>query len=139
METKDALDKLIVDEEENPNVELLAELVLKFLKFDKKTGEIIFNKEFSKLKDGQKILIYLLGRKVIFIKKLQKNFDEKIAPKEITDAIGGNLAKNRVYLTRELKGILKSEKGKHFVPNYNLYKCKEKLEENGRTNSKKKN
>ncbi len=123
----DALDKLIVDEDESPDINLLAELITPYLRFDKKTGEVIFKEEFYKLKDWQKILLYLLGRKAISIKKLQKDFEEKITPKDITEIIGGDLAKNRVYLTRELKGIPKSEKGKYFVPNYNIHKCRDKI------------
>src|SRR3989339_1207866 len=109
METKDALDKLIVDEEENPNIELLAELVLKYLRFDKKTGEIIFNEEFYKLMGLQKILVYLLGRKIIIIKNLQKDFDEKINQKEIENILGIKGSSVRKYISVDLKNIVKSE------------------------------
>jgi hypothetical protein len=126
----DALDKLIVDGE-NLNLDLLADIIFEYLRFDKKTGEIMLNEKFYKLKDLQKILIYLLGRKVVVIKKLQENFEEKISPKDISNIIGGDLAKYRVYLTRELKDIVKSDKGKYFVPNYNLNKCNEKMQKNG--------
>ncbi len=130
---KDPLDKLIVDEDENPNAELLAELVSPYFRFSKNSGEIIFNEEFYKLKDWQKVLIYLLGRKVIFIKKLQKDFNEKISPKEISECLNIPQKSITKYASKELKDIIKSEKGKYFVPNYNLYKCKEKLkgEKNG--------
>ena len=129
---KDLLDKLIVDEDENPNIELLVGLVSPYLRFDKKSGEIIFNEEFYKLKDWQKVLIYLLGRKVIFVKKLQKDFDEKITPKKISKIL--NIPQKSITrcACRELKGIIKSEKGKYLVPNYNLYKCKEKVKKNGK-------
>jgi len=139
MSEKDALDKLIIDEEENPNVELLAELVLKYLKFSKKTGEIIFNEEFYNLMELQKILVYLLGRKVITIKKIKGDFDEKITQKEIENTLGIKGSSVRKYVSVDFKNIVKSENKKYFIPNYNLYKCKEKLKENGRANSKKKN
>ncbi|MCD6092453.1 MAG: hypothetical protein J7J38_00340, partial [Candidatus Aenigmarchaeota archaeon] len=118
MTEKDPLDKLIVDESENPNISLLAGLVSPYLRFDKKSGEIIFNEEFYKLKDWQKVLIYLLGRKVIFVKKLQKDFDEKITPKKISEILNIESKHIRTYASRELKGLIKSEKGKYSVPNY---------------------
>ncbi len=136
MTEKDALDKLIVDENENPNIELLAEIVSKYLRFIK-SGEIIFEKEFYKLKDWQKILIYFLGRKVIFIKELQKDFDEKINQKEVEEILGIKGSSVRKYISVDLKGLVKQENKKYFVPNYNLYKCKEKLELNGKPNNRK--
>lgn len=139
METKDALDKLIVDEEEAPSLKLLAELILRYLKFNKKSGEIIFNEEFYKLTELQKILVYLLGRKVIVIKRLQKDFDEKITPKEIENILGIKGSSVRKYISVDLKNLAKAESKKYFIPNYNLYKCKEKLKENGKSNLKRKN
>jgi len=132
---KDPLDELIVDESENPNINLLAELVSPYLRFAKESGEIIFNEDFYKLKDWQKVLISLLGRKVIFIKKLQEDFEEKITPKTLSGNLGIPHKSITKYASKELKGIIKSKKGKYFVPNYNLYKCKEKLlKKNGKGN-----
>jgi len=136
MTEKDALDKLILNEDENPNIDLLAEIILKYLRFTKH-GEIIFEKDFYELKDWQKVLVYILGRKVIFIKKLQNDFDEKISYKEISKQLGLKESSVTKYASKELKGIIKSEKGKYFVPNYNLYKCKEKLNQDGRKTTKK--
>jgi len=127
----DALDKLIVDENGDTNLDLLYEIVSKYLKFTR-TGEIIFEKEFYNLKDWHKILIYLIGRKVILIKKLQQAFDEKISPKDISEVLKIPSKSITKYYSRELKRIIKSEKGKYYVQNYNLYKCKEVLGDNGR-------
>jgi hypothetical protein len=126
MTEKDALDKLIIDEEENPDISMLAEIISgKILLI--KTGELNFEKEFFKLRDSQKILIYLLGRKAIVIKKLKEGFSEKITSKEIAESIGIPYKSVSKYLSVDLKHIIKSENGKYFVPNYNLYKCREKL------------
>jgi len=76
-------------------------------------------------------LVYLLGRKVISIKKLSKDFEEKISQKEIEHFLGIKGSSIRKYVSVDLKSVLKSEGKKYFVPNYNLYKCKEKLEKNG--------
>ena len=128
---KDALDKLIVDEDENPNVDLLAEIISKYLRFTK-SGEIIFEKEFHKLTDLQKFIVFLLGRKGILIKNLQKDFDEKIHADEISEGLGIKSATLRKYVSHDLKNIIKSNKGEYFIPNYNLHKCKEKLQRNGK-------
>jgi len=137
MNEQDALDKLIVDENENPDINLLAKIISEYIRFDKKTGEIIFQKEFYGLKDLQKFLIFLLGRKTILIKKLKDSFNEKISPKEISEVLGIKAATLRKYVSSDLKNIVKSEDGKYFVPNYNLYKCEEKLAKNGKSNNKK--
>lgn len=123
---KDPLEKFIVDERESLDLELLASLIDGFMKFTKE-GEIIFEESFSKEKGYKKILLYLLGRKVISIKKLKKDFKEESKPAEIAQDIGvpqGSVTKG---LSRDLKKITKSENGAHKIPPYNLYKCKEVL------------
>jgi len=129
MTEKDALDKLIINEDESPNIDLVAKLISGKILLTR-FGEIIFQKEFYKLKDSQKILVYLLGRKVILIKKLQENFDEAISYKEISRQLSIKESSVTKYASVDLKGIIKSEKGKYFLPNYNLYKCEERLSKN---------
>jgi uncharacterized protein with HEPN domain len=132
MVEKDALDKLIVDEEENPDIDLLAEMITKYLKFTK-SGEIILNKEFYKLSDLQKFILFLLGRKGILIKKLKKDFNEKVPAGEISKVLGIKETTIRKYVSSDLRDIVSSDNGKYFIPNYNLYRCKEKLEKNGKS------
>jgi len=50
---KDALDKLIVNEKESADVDLLATLINGFLRFTKE-GEIIFERQFFKQTDWKK-------------------------------------------------------------------------------------
>ena len=122
--SEDPLDKLIIDENKNLDIALLASLVGGFLKFTRE-GEIVFEREFYKLRDWQKNLIYLLGRKIIFIKKLKQNFKEEIAPREISKILGIPATSITRCAIRELKGIIKSENGLYKIPNYTLYKCEE--------------
>ena len=126
METKDALDNLIVDDNKAADINLLASLISRYLKFTKE-GEIIFEKEFYKLKDYQKILTFLLGRKVISIKKLKSDFREKIAPKEMGEILGIPSKSITKYFSVELKSIVKNDKREYGVPNYALHKCEEIL------------
>lgn len=122
----DPLDKLIVDEEGAMDSSLLASLITGSIRLSK-DGEIIFDRPFFKQNDWKKIMLYLLARKAIFIKKLKRDFQEDVKPKEISEIL--NIPKNSVtkFLSRDLKGITKSEKGAHKIPNYNLYKCEEVL------------
>jgi hypothetical protein len=122
----DALDNLIVNESESLDLVLLASLVQNYLKFTKE-GEMFFERDFYKLKDWQKVLIYLLGRKVILIKKLKKEFIEEVSPKEIEDLLGIKSKSITKYASVELKGILKSNKGEYRIPNYSLFKCEDIL------------
>ena len=138
MTKPDALDKLIIDEDKSPDIEILAEIITENLKFTK-SGEIIFERKFYELKDWQKTLIYLLARKVILLKKLKSNFDEKVSYKEIAKLFGLKEASVRKYISKELKGIVKTEKGQYFIPNYNLYKCKEQIIKNERKTISKRN
>ena len=133
MAGKNVLDKLIVDEDEDPNYDILASLIEKNLKFTKE-GEFIYEKEFNKSQSWKKIMIYLLGRKVVFIKELKKDFKEQVTPKDISDEIGIPQKSVCKFLSTELKGITKSQNGSHFIPNYNLHKCEDLLNRsNGKT------
>jgi hypothetical protein len=126
MSELDALDKLIVDEGENPDINLLAELIMGKIMLTK-SGGIIFEKEFYNLRDPQKILIYLLGRKAINLKRLTESFEEKITSKELSIELGIPYGSVSKYFSVDLKSIVKAKEGKYFVPNYNLFKCKEKM------------
>ena len=118
----DALDKLIVDEKESLDTELLAKLVQGYLRFTKE-GEIIFEREFSNLKDYQKVMVYLLGRKVVFVKKLKQNFKEEVSYKDISKLFGIKEPSVRKYASLELKGIIRTKGGNYEIPNFNLSKC----------------
>lgn len=131
----DALDKLIVDEKESLDVELLAELVRGYLRFTKE-GEIIFEKEFSKLKDYQKVMVYLLGRKVVFVKKLNQNFKEEVSYKDISKLFGIKESSIRKYASLELKGIIRAKKGNYKIPTFNLLKCEEIFKKQNASSSK---
>ncbi len=124
---KDPLDKLIVDENQSIDSDLLASLIEDFMQFTK-DGEFIFTEKFFKESDWKKVLFFLLGRKVIFIKSLKDGFKEEIQPKDISDLLVIPPKSITRILSTELKGITKSTKGSHKIPNYNLHKCKEVLE-----------
>jgi len=131
---KDPLDKFIIDEAETLDKELLANLMDSSFKLTK-GGEFVFYKQFYKKPGWEKILRFLVGRKIILTKKLKKDFKEEIKPKEISETLGIPKKTVTKFLSNELKGLTKSEKGAHKIPNYNLHKCEEILKKNVKANS----
>ncbi len=134
-DTSDPLDRFIVDAEEGPDLGLLAAIIDGYLRFTK-DGAIIYEKKFHQLKEHEKLVMCLLGRKIIKIKNLVPDFKEEIKPKEIFDITGIKPKSITGYLCRQLKGVTKSIKGAHYIPNYNIYKCAELMKSD---NSKRSN
>jgi len=122
----DPLDKFIVDEGTAVDVKLLAQLIDGFFQFTK-TGEVIFERKFVQQSESKKVLLLLLGRKVIKYKNLITNYKEESGPKELSDQLGIESKQVSKYLARELRNIVKSKNKAYYVPNYNLYKCEELL------------
>ncbi len=131
----DPLDKFIVNEDERPDIDLLVSIVDGYFRFTK-NGHMLFEKNFHKLSESKKIMIFLLGRKIIKIKNLVPDFKEEIKPKEISDITGIKRKNVTSRLSTELSGITKSLTGAHYIPNYNLYKCEElmKVDDSKRSN-----
>ncbi len=126
-EVKDALDELIVDENQSIDTNLLASL-LKDRLVPSKEGNISYNTSFYQFPEWKRMLLFILIRKAIVIKGL-KSIKEKATYKEVAEgAFIPITSVPRTHL-RNLKGIVLKDKEGYFVPNYNLIKCKLKLEE----------
>lgn len=122
----DPLDKFIVDEEKSPNLEALANSVDGYIRVSKQ-GTVLYDKKFYKLPKTKRIVLYLLSRKIISIKNLKPSFSENVESKDIGEEIGVEYEDVRKNLSGNLKGIVKNEEGKWFVPNYNLHKCEDMM------------
>lgn len=123
----DSLDELIVDESKEPDLDILAKILKGNAELTTE-GKLNFSEEFFKYPDWKKIMIYLIGRKAVVIKKLNKEMKESVMPGEIGKHIlvsGENVGKR---LSRELKIVVTKNKDGYFVPNYRLLKCKSMLE-----------
>lgn len=130
----DSLDKLIVDDNTQPDIDLLAKIVESYIRLTK-SGQILFEKKFYALSEAKKIVLYLLARKIIKIKKLAADFNEEVKTKEISEALGVKESNVRKYLSTELKEVTKGIKGAYCVPNYDLYKCDELIKHDNRKRS----
>lgn len=126
-EVKDALDELIVDESQSTDVNLLASLIKECI-VPSKEGNIKYEPKFYKCSEWKRMMLYLLVRKAIVLKKL-RDIKEKATYKEVAD--GAFIPATSVPRThlQNLKGIVLKDKEGFFIPNYNLIKCKMKLEE----------
>ncbi len=120
------IEDLIVDEEEIGE-KLLYELLEKYIRIGEKSKSLIFNPEFDSLKIDDKIIVYLLGKKVL--KLLNFSDEEKASPKDISNDTGINYDTIKPQISALARNkILGKEDRKYFVPNYNLNIIKERLE-----------
>jgi len=118
----DSLEDLFVEEEEALDLDALRSILVNYVKLSKEGG-IFPLPGFETLSAEQKILTYLLAKKVL---KLKINLDELTAPKEIQESVG--LPKGTV--NPKLTGLadrrlVQNVKGKYFIPNYAVNKVKE--------------
>lgn len=122
----DSLDELIVDENLQPDLDLLAKILRGKIKINTE-GKMIFSEEARGYPDWKKILICMLAKKVAVIKNLGKEMKEASMPKEIGEmsfVSGDNVGRR---LADELKDIAIKNKDGYFIPNYNLTKCEKLL------------
>ncbi len=124
--TNDPLVDLLLDSVEIDRA-LLANSLKGILGVDSKTGNVILLSGFNKLNSLNKILAFLLGRKVSYL--LDKSETEEVFPKEIPDATG--IPSGTVHpKLRELKNsriASQSEDGGYYVPSYQLSNAVNKI------------
>lgn len=109
------LEKLFVDEE-TISEEILYDLLEPYIRFSKKTNEIIPTDNFINLKNELKILITLIAIKALFM--LNKRENDKVSPKELEKltSLKGNTIRPILKRLYDQRIILKDAKGKYFVP-----------------------
>ena len=74
-ELPDPLNEIFVEKNEPADRKLLAEILKPFATIDS-TGIISYTKEFDRVKESKKILIYLLCKKAIILKGIQGILEE---------------------------------------------------------------
>jgi len=119
--TKDNLDNLFVSNDQL-NKELLFEILESKIKITEE-GEVMIFGEFDSF---QKILLYILGRKVLLIKN--KLETEEAGPAEISKNTGISLGTVKVYVKKlEREQVLMNKNGKYKIPNFILPKVNERF------------
>jgi hypothetical protein len=126
MMIKDPFDELIVDENKELDKELLAEILRGRVQVTT-SGKIIFANDFEKYPNWKRIMLFLLAKKVVFAKKLNKEPSEAATLKEIENVtlVSSNDVSKRI--ARELKGIAEKKEKGYTIPNYKLIKCKQMI------------
>ena len=128
-EKKDVLKKLLTDKEEIDSEELY-NLLSPYVKINQEGKKVIFLDKAHNSSLKNKILLFLLGKKVLFLLNIIES--DKISPSTIIEETG--LPKGSVLPTlkilREAKGgnLIGSDKtGKYFINNYQFSKIKGEL------------
>jgi len=117
----DELDKLFVSNEEL-NKEILFEILDGKVKITEDKDVILIG-ELSHL---EKILIYALSKKVMFVKGMEET--DLVGPAEVSEKIGLASGTSKVYVRKLQKmGFFLGKGGKYSVPNFALEKIKEFL------------
>lgn len=122
-----SLDDVFVDEEEM-NEKELASVLEGRLKVGQNEGRLFYQSNFHDLKSDHKLAIVLLGRKAAEIKGVIE--DERAGPKELTDETGMPEGTVKTALKRlRDNNLAQSDNGEYWIPNPNISKIKEELDE----------
>lgn len=122
MTKTDEFDELFITANEALDKKLIKDTLIQYIKINPESGEVIPDTNFYPLANLNKILLYLLARKVLFIKeKLPEG--EEVGPTDISNALGIPAGSVKSTLHNASKGILVSVKGKYKIPNYSINKA----------------
>lgn len=130
MNEKVDLDAFIVKGDELDET-LLAETVKPYLARILPDGTPEYTQRFQGLSAARKLLASLLVQKIKFIKNVTNIESEEISIKNlINKKNNADISEESIKksLNRELKSIIKKGENGYYVPNYNLQKAKEYLE-----------
>ncbi|MBT3691399.1 hypothetical protein HOD75_00105 [archaeon] len=127
---EDVLDEIFVDKNIPMNKQLLVDILKPFITIDNE-GVINFTEDYDKLKDNQKVLIYLASKKAKVAKEILEKDEEAAGPKEISENAGIGLSSAKVTVSQGFKKFLTKVAGGYIIPNYNLRKIKEIILKNG--------
>ncbi len=118
----DALNVLFTDNDEVDSKEL-AELLSPYIKIRNEDNRIIFSVEGHRQTISNKMLLFLLGQKVLFLMK--KIDSEYIAPNQVISETGLSRGSVLPALMKLKKSYLSVIEGKYFVPNHQVVKLKD--------------
>jgi DNA-binding transcriptional ArsR family regulator len=119
----DALDKIFTNQKDI-NPEILAELLEPYIRINVEDNSTFLIEGGINLPVHEKLLLFLLARKVLKIKELVEG--EGISPNDLVEET--QLKEGSVHpglkLLRE-KGLVVAKNGKYIVPNYQVLKIRE--------------
>ncbi|MEK7546938.1 MAG: hypothetical protein AAB536_02050 [Patescibacteria group bacterium] len=123
----DALKKLFTDEND-VNASELFDILSPFIKINKTNKTIIFLDTAHSQPLKNKVIIFLLAKKALFL--LKEVESDRVKPKNIIEETGipkGSVLPTLKFL-KEAKGgsLISSEKGEYYISSYQISKIKNK-------------
>jgi hypothetical protein len=115
-------------DEKKMNEKELSEALKGKINVGKDSGELFFQEEFHNLKSEDKLALVMLGRKAASIQGVIE--DEKAKTKKFEELTGmpNGTIKTALKSLRD-KNLAKSDNGEYWIPNPNITRIKEKLQE----------
>lgn len=137
MKDKDNILEDLYSDSEIISSEELFELLKPFIRLNKKTGQVIFLDDAMKLNLEERILIFLLGKKALFM--LGELESEEVSPKVIVSETGisrGSVLPTlkRLREERSKKTVNVTAKGHYFIAPYQFEKIKKKIKHGKKDN-----
>ena len=120
------LNELFTDLVSQVDPTVLTALVKPYLRINRDTKNVIFTPKGMKLTANNKIILFVLARKVMYI--LKEVESEMIAPREIKDELGINIPAGTIDAGLKRlseKGPLKGQDAKYYIPDFNFSQVEE--------------
>jgi hypothetical protein len=126
-ENENILDEIFVDKNEPVDKKMLVEILKGFVTIDQE-GILNFSDKYDALIGHKKVLIYLCAKKAMVLKGIEA-IKEFSSQSEVSERSHVTLDVARNAIHKKYKKLLKKEGEGYIIPNYNLRKVKEILEE----------
>jgi DNA-binding MarR family transcriptional regulator len=123
--TKRPLDDVFISRDEIGQ-SLLRDVLIKYVKINEESMSVIPTLEYEKLKEKQKVLIYLLSRKALKLRDMVEH--EHMTPTEISKTSGVKIGTVKPVVRKYFKdNLLKKNKNGYFIPDYALERVKKEV------------
>jgi hypothetical protein len=113
------LDELFTDSGSQIEPTAIASLMKPYIRINRDTHRVIFTPAGMKLTANNKIILFILAKKVIFIRGITTT--EAVAPKEVKAELGKNIPSGTIDAALKRlseKGPIKGLDGRYFIPDF---------------------
>ncbi len=120
------LDELFTDSGSQIEPAAIAALLKPFIRINRETQRVIFTPAGMSLTANNKIILFILARKVTFVRGM--NTTEAVAPKEVKAELGKNIPSGTIDAALKRlseNGPIKGQDGRYFVPDFNFPQVEE--------------
>jgi hypothetical protein len=120
------LDELFTDSCSQIEPAAIAALLKPFIRINRDTQRVIFTPVGMNLTANNKIILFILARKVTFMRGI--NTSEAVAPKEVKAGLGKNIPSGTIDAALKRlseNGPIKGQDGKYFIPDFNFPQVEE--------------